>query len=350
RWVFYLNIPFGILAAILIALALEEPVEERDSGRVDFIGAVLLTGGVLSLLYALLQGGTAYAWSDPLILGLFALALASLLAFIWVERRIESPLIPLTLFSDRLFATASIHGFVAGLALFGVASYVPLFVQGVLGTSATRAGASLTPMVLGWVSGSVVAGYILLRAGPRLIVIVGTITMVSGALVLTALRVGSPQAMVLLSMLLMGLGMGLTITSYLVSVQNRVARRRLGVATSSLQFIRQIGGTIGVSLMGAVLAARFSAGLATLPGGTTLDPQTLLDRSAALSLPPAVESAFQRLLADALYPAFLIALIAALVGLAIAFFTPRGSTRQLVATGEREEPVAPLEQALNVER
>ncbi|MGH2542970.1 MAG: MFS transporter, partial [Ardenticatenaceae bacterium] len=152
RWIFYLNIPFGLLAVTLVMLALVEPVQERERARLDFVGAALLTGGVLLLLYALVQGGSAYPWGDPRILGLFALGSAMLVAFVWVERRVAYPIIPLSLFEDRLFATASAHGFLAGLAVFGLMAYLPLFVQGVLGTSATRAGATLTPMVLSWVT------------------------------------------------------------------------------------------------------------------------------------------------------------------------------------------------------
>jgi EmrB/QacA subfamily drug resistance transporter len=265
RWVFYVNIPFGFLTAALIGLALEEPIEERGDGRVDYVGAALLAAGVLSLLYALLQGGRAYAWSDPRTLGLVTLSAGCLSAFLWVERRVAEPLIPLNLFKDRLYAAASGQGFMAGLALFGATAYIPLFAQGVLGTSATRAGATLTPMMLGWVSSSVVSGQLLLHIGPRRIALLGMSVMVAGAFLLTRLGPGSPQGLAMASMLLMGAGMGFTVTAYMVAVQSRVSRRRLGVATSGLQFIRQIGGTIGVSLLGAVMAARLSTGLVALP-------------------------------------------------------------------------------------
>lgn len=339
RWVFYLNVPFGLVSAVLITLVLEEPVEEPGQGRVDYLGAALLTAGVLTLLYALLQGGSAYAWSDPRTLGFLGLSAACLISFLAVERRVAEPLIPLNLFQDRLFAAASGQGFVAGLALFGTVAYIPLFVQGVLGTSATRAGATLTPMSLGWVGGSIISGQLLLRIGPRPIALLGMSGMVSGAFMLMRLGVGSSQSLAVASMLLMGLGMGLTTTAYVVAVQSRVSRRRLGIATSGLQFIRQIGGTIGVSVMGAVMAARLSAGLASLPGGAGVDPQALLDRSREVHLPPAVASAFEHLLASALHPAFLIALVGTLAGLGFVLLTPRGSTQQLVAEGQREDRV-----------
>lgn len=340
RWVFYLNIPFGLIAAVLIAFVLEEPLDDPDDGGVDYVGATLLMAGVMVLLYALLQGGTAYAWTDVRIVGLLALAVASLVAFVWVERRVAHPLVPLRLFGDRLFATASGHGFLAGFALFGMFAYIPLFVQGVLGTSATRAGATLTPMVLGWTSGSIVGGHLLLRVGPKRISIVAMGVMSVGAFLLTQLGVDSSQTLALVSMLLMGIGMGMTITAYLVAVQNRVSRRRLGIATSSLQFIRQIGGTIGVSLMGAVMAARLNAGMASLPEAARIDPQALLDRASGIELPAEAAEAFRHLLAASLQPVFWIALIAVVIAFGITFFTPRGTTQQLVAEGEREDRIS----------
>ncbi len=340
RWVFYLNIPFGLMAVTLVGLALEEPVEARGDRRVDYLGAALLTAGVLSLLYALLQGGS-YGWSDVRTLGLVGLSIGCLIAFLVVERNTAEPLIPLNLFGDRLFAVASGQGFLAGLALFGGVAYIPLFVQGVLGTSATQAGATLMPMTLGWVSGSILSGHLLLRIGPRRISLLGMSSMVVGAFPLAQLGPDSPQSLALVAMLFMGLGMGMTLTAYLVAVQNRVSRRRLGVATSSLQFIRQIGGTLGVSLMGAVMSARLSRGLASLPGGAGVNPQALLDRSSTIQLPPSAADTFQELLAGALHPAFLIALVATLIGLGVVFFTPRGTTRELVAQGEREDRTVP---------
>jgi EmrB/QacA subfamily drug resistance transporter len=338
RWVFYLNIPFGLLAVILVGLALEEPVEERGNGRIDYVGAALLTAGVLSLLYALLQG-SSYTWRDARTLGFLGLSVGSLIAFLVVEHHTGEPLIPLNLFKDRLFAVASGQGFVAGLALFGSVAYIPLFVQGVLGTSATQAGATLMPMILGWVGGSILSGQLLLRIGPRRIALLGMSLMVAGAFPLTRLEPGSSQSLALVAMLFMGLGMGMTITAYLVAVQNRVSRRRLGVATSSLQFIRQIGATLGVSLMGAVMSARLSTGLMSLPAGAGVDPQALLDRSSAIQLPPSVADTFQALLAGALHPAFLIAMVATLIGLGVVFLTPRGTTRELVSQGEREDRI-----------
>jgi len=329
RWVFYVNVPFGLLAVTMIALVLREPLDEREPGKVDYTGAALLIASVLSLLYALLQIGEAVPWSDPNVIGLLAFAVVALAAFVWVERHSPNPLIPLDMFGDRLFAIAMGHEFLAGFALFGVVSYIPLFVQGALGTSATRAGATLTPMSVIWSVGSVMAGHLLLRHGPSRLVITGTVSILTGAGLLTLLDENSSQLVAAGALSLMGFGMGMILTSYLVSVQNRVPRGRLGVATSSLQFIFQIGGTVGVSVLGAVMASRFSAGLASLPGGEDLDPVTLLDRSSAVEIPEAISESFQTVLADALHPAFVLAAVVVSGAMLLALFAPRGTLTQL---------------------
>ncbi|MCZ2096446.1 MAG: MFS transporter [Anaerolineae bacterium] len=329
RWVFYLNLPFGLLAVGLLALVLHEPLKHREPGTVDYRGAALLVAAVLSLLYALLQGGQAYAWTDPRTLGLLGFAAAALAAFVWIERRAAHPLIPLDMFGDRLFAIAMGHEFLAGFAVFGVIAYIPLFVQGALGTSATRAGATLTPMSVVWGLGSVLAGALLLRHGPARLVIAGTLSLLGGASLLALLDERSSQLVAAGAMALMGFGMGLVLTSFLVSVQNRVPSRRMGVATGSLQFISQIGGTVGVSVLGAVMSARLSRGLASLPGGAGVDPVMLLDRSSTVELPAAVDAAFQSLLAEALHPAFLLTLGVAALALGVALLTPRGTLAQL---------------------
>ncbi|NLX10152.1 MAG: MFS transporter [Chloroflexi bacterium] len=331
QWVFYLNLPFGLLAALLVAVALVEPVEEPGQGHVDYVGAALLAGGVLSLLYALLQGGQAYSWSDGRIVGLLVAAAVCFAAFLWREQHVAEPLVPLGMFRDRLFATASAFNFLGGFVVLGTVAYIPLFVQGVLGTSATQAGVTLTPMSLTWGAGSILSGHLVLHFGPRRMTLAGSLCIVLGALLLTRLTASRQQIVAVIAVSIMGLGMGLALTSYLISVQNRVNRALLGVATSSLQFAGQIGNTLGVSLLGAAMAIRLTDGLAALPGGADVDPAAVLDRAGEAALPPAVEAALHDLLASALHPAFLIAFIGALVGLAVAILTPRGTIEQLGA-------------------
>lgn len=337
RWVFYLNLPFGLLAVALIALVLREPLQQREPGTVDYLGAALLIASVLSLLYALLQGGQAVPWTDPQILGLLAFSALTLGAFVWVERHATHPLIPLDMFRDRLFAIAVGHEFLAGFALFGVVSYIPLFVQGALGTSATRAGATLTPMSIVWSVGSILAGNLLLRHGPSRLVIAGTTGLLAGASVLALVDEGTNQLIVAAALAVMGFGMGMILTSYLVSVQNRVPRGRMGVATSSLQFVFQIGGTVGVSVLGAVMASRLSQGLASLTGGEGIDVMSVLDSASEVEIPAAIAGAFRVVLADALHPAFVLAAFVVVGAMGLALLAPRGTLDQLDQP-RREEP------------
>lgn len=340
RWVFYLNLPFGLLAVAMIALVLREPLQQREPGTVDYRGAALLIASVLSLLYALLQGGQAVPWTDPQILGLMGFSALALAAFVWVERHAAHPLIPLDMFRDRLFAIAVGHEFLAGFALFGVVSYIPLFVQGALGTSATRAGATLTPMSVVWSVGSILAGNLLLRHGPSRLVITGTASLLAGASVLALIDERTSQLIVAAALAVMGFGMGMILTSYLVSVQNRVPRGRMGVATSSLQFVFQIGGTVGVSVLGAVMASRLSRGLASLPGGEGIDVMSVLDSTSEVPIPPSIAGAFRTVLADALHPAFVLSAFVVVIALGLALLAPRGTLAQLEQAG-REDPIPP---------
>jgi EmrB/QacA subfamily drug resistance transporter len=341
RWVFYVNVPFGLIALALVWWGLNEAARRRASRQVDYLGVVLLSSGVFLLLLTLLEGGTAYTWASPRMLGLLGLSIALLAAFVYVESRVAAPILPPSLFRYRLFSVASGHGFLTGLAMFGTTSFVPLFVQGVLGTSATGAGAVLTPLILGWVIASTLGGQLILRLGYRTIIVTGMSIMTAGAAVLATVGLDSTRLHVVASMVLLGAGMGLSVTSYLIAVQNAVRRDEMGIATSALQFSRSIGGTVGVSLMGAVMAGRLLNDLSSFPGaavpGGQFNPQALLDRTDVLQVPPELLLVLRELLADALHPVFLMGLVAAVLGLAISTLTPRGRAAQLAAAWAVEE-------------
>jgi MFS family permease len=253
-----------------------------------------------------------------------------------VERRAPDPVVPLPLFSDRLFAVACIHGLLAGCAMFGSTAYIPLFVQAVLGTSATAAGATLTPMLLAWVLTSIVSSRLLLRVSYRSLALTGMTLLTVGSFLLWQTTATSGRLQLLLSIGLMGSGMGFSIPAFLIAVQSSVPRNVLGTATSAIQFTRSIGGTIGVSIMGLLLSWRLAAAL--VAGG--LDPHSVtLDR---LLDPPLAEGAaagdeaLRAALATAMEGVFLIALLAAALGLLATFWTPSGNMRQI----ERRETVA----------
>jgi EmrB/QacA subfamily drug resistance transporter len=340
RWVFYVNIPFGLLAGALVWLAWVDRAPAPASTRpsVDYGGAALLTAGVVALLLGLFELGTSTSWA---LLGLAALLFAAL---VWVERRAADPVLPLALFRDRMFAVACANGLLAGWALFGSITFVPLFVQAVLGTSATAAGATLMPLMLGWVGASIVGSRLLLRVGYRTLALIGMSLLTVGTLLMTLNDANTSQLVLLVDLALMGIGMGLTIPSFLIAVQSSVQRKHLGTATSTLQFSRSIGGTLGVSVMGAALSFRLASAL-TAAG---LDPNVvsvdeLIDPLPTADASAVLEGALRGALASAIQVVFIIALVAAALALVVTFFAPRGRIAQLAAqrsTAEGEQ-VAP---------
>ena len=254
RWVFYLNIPFGIAAALAVGCALRD----RTTGhrrQVDYVGAALLMTSVTLLVLALsgsgLDGGIG---SAPWVVPAYAGALGFGLLLVRVERRAAEPMVPLDLLSDRMVAAVAGTGLLVGVSMFSAISYVPLFVQEALGGSAVEAGRALTPLILGWVVMSMITGRVVLRVGYRPMVLAGLTCVTLAFFGLT--RVGAQSSVWLLRthLAVMGMGLGMTMLSLVLAMQNVVARRYLGVATSFGQFTRSIGGAVGVALFGAVIA------------------------------------------------------------------------------------------------
>ena len=256
-WVFYLNIPFGILAMTVIAVAYPA-APPTTQARIDWAGAALLFGGVTALLIALSDAA-------PLPLAWLAASAALLAALTVVERRVAQPILPLDLFANRLVATSLLVAFLVGTAMFGAIAFVPLFVQAVMGGSATEAGTTLTPLFLGWVLSSIAGARLSVRTGYRRVTASGITLIVIGFVMLVIMRIDSGRTMLLGSALVLGSGMGLSMLALLLAIQHGVERTRLGLATSLNQFSRSIGAAVGVAIMGAMLA-RSMAGM-DLPGG-----------------------------------------------------------------------------------
>jgi EmrB/QacA subfamily drug resistance transporter len=259
RWVFYLNVPFGAVAAVLVGWALvEEAPHERP--RIDYAGASLLTGAVTLLMVALSQTGLRGGALAPSALALMYVSAAVLIAlFVRVERRVPEPILPLDLLANRLIGTATICGFLVGVAMFGALSFVPLFVQSALGGSATDAGRVLMPLLLGWVTMAILTGRLLPRVGFRTMILTGLTFITAGFIALARIGRESAPWMLHADLAVMGMGMGMTMLSLIVAMQHSVDRRQLGVATSFGQFTRSIGGAVGVAMLGAIVAASLPA-------------------------------------------------------------------------------------------
>lgn len=244
RWVFYLNLPIGLIAALVVNHTLPE---HAYGGKVsiDWWGGLLLFLSTTLVLVALSEASPVWAAS----------ALVSIAAFARAERRAADPIMPFGLFRNRTVAVATAVGFLAGMALYGAIAFIPLFVQVTTGGSATSAGQVLTPLYLTWVFSSIVAARLLLRIGVRASTIVGMAAVFGSCAALPWLTVGSSRVLVIADMALMGTGLGFVMLSLLLAVQHSVLRTELGVATSTSLFARSIGGAVGVAIMGAILAA-----------------------------------------------------------------------------------------------
>ncbi len=338
RWVFYINIPFGLAAAILLALTLTESFERR-ARRMDYLGTALLTGGLVAVLLALLGRGGPSSGSVTLFLG----GAAALVLFVFAEGRAEDPVIPLDLFKDRILSVSAFGNLAMGGVLLGVSVYVPLFVQGSLGGTALTAGAVVASLSMGWPVGSFVGGRMLLKTGYRATLLLGSALVATGSALCVPMDRGTSLAYVVVAVVVIGLGLGFSSTSYLVSVQNAVPWRRRGVATSSVVFFRTVGGSLGVAAMGALLNAslgdRYRAAVERVTDGDPAlgrllsDPNALLQPAVRSRIPEAAYAELSGALAAALSPAFWVLLAFGVSSMAAAAFFPRGAAEDLVRGG-----------------
>jgi len=332
QWIFWINIIPGLAATAIVWFAWIDRARAHDAPprSIDYAGALLLTAGAVALLMSLTDLGAS--WALPTLAG----ALTLFGALVWVERRASDPVLPIGLFRDRMFLVACGHGVLAGCAVFGGATFVPLYVQGVLGTNATEAGAALMPMLLAWVFSSIPGTRLLLRLGYQAIALAGMVALVIGAFPLMFLDTQTNRMLLMTSLGLMGFGMGFSIPAFLIAVQSTVERSKLGTATSTLQFSRSIGGAFGIGVMGAILSAIVVAHLvaAGLDASTSLN--SLIDS-------PGSDSAVQATLRDALSAGirgvFIVGFIASVLGLLVTLLAPRGQIAQMSAERERREGV-----------
>ena len=336
RWVFYVNVPFGLAAVALIGSYLSEPphLETRRSS-IDYRGAAALAASITSLLLALIRVGKQGSMAEPELLALLGVSAVLFIVFLRLERHAEDPLLPVSLFQNRVFRVCSGIGFLAGMGLFGSISFIPLFVQGVLFGSATRAGSALTPLMLSWVVFSIASGRLILRLGYRPVVITGMVFFAAGFLGLSRQGVESAYGDLLPSMAVLGVGMGLSMVAILLAVQNTVPRRLLGTATSAQLFFRTIGGTVGVTVMGSVMSHRMIANLegTTDPAFVELarNPDSIVHEAARRALSPEAVTWLQGALADSLQGVFITGILIGAAALLLSLAFPAGSPEELAS-------------------
>ncbi|WP_369931391.1 MDR family MFS transporter [Plantactinospora sp. BC1] len=343
RWAFYVNLPLGGVALILLATRMHLP-KYRTEHRIDWVGAALLSVGITAIVLVTTWGGNEYDWVSGPILGLAALAVASLVAFALVERRVPEPILPLSLFANRNFAVISVIGFLLGFAMFGSMNFLPLFQQTVQGASATNSGLLLLPLMFGMLVVSIVVGRAITKTGRyRAFPIVGGIVMTAGMALLAMLDVDTGKLESSLYMIVLGVGMGFLMQTSMLIAQNSVEQKDLGAASGAATFFRSIGGSFGISLFGAVFANRLAdsaAGPMMAGGGEGAG----VDPAALRSLPPEQQHAVLGGLADAIGAVFVWAVPFALVVAVLAWFIKeiplRGGPTAETDTPEEQAEIA----------
>src|SRR5579871_3698479 len=373
RWVFYVNLPIGVVA-MLVLIFLMPTLKSTKSDKViiDYVGAGLLVLGTVPLLLGFTWAGSQYAWLSPQIIGLLAFSVVTLVAFVfyeaYLERHDRQPIIEPSLFKNSIFSVSTLVTIIFGMGLFGSIFFIPLYVQGVVGTSATNSGLILTPLMLTSVVGSIVSGQLVSRLGKyKWLAILGMLISVAGTLLLARLSVTSGNTDVLLAMLVLGLGMGFGMSLYTLIVQNALPTK-IGQATSALTFFRSIGGTIALAIMGSVLnAAYLPAFQGALPTQAKApqfaqaltvfnNPQVLLQPTVAAQ----VEAGFAKFhlqglfnqiieavkigLTQGIHNVFVLSLIITVIGAIAVFFLKeiplRGKARQAESSTGEVEPEA----------
>ncbi|MFY0758278.1 MDR family MFS transporter [Metabacillus dongyingensis] len=264
KWVFWVFLPLGIVALVLIWKLFPSTVKKAGE-KVDYLGSVFLSAAITTALLAFSWAGTKYDWDSVQILSLFGALVLSLIIFVFVERKAVSPILPLDLFKNSIFTISNIIGFVIGVSMFGGVMYVPYFIQGVLGYSATHSSFLTMSMTLGLVFASALGGQIISKTGKyKMQAIIGLFISAIGLYLLSTMTVETSQYLLVFYLTLVGFGIGIGMTVFTLTVQNAVDQKLLGVATASSQLFRSVGGTVGVAIMGTLLNSRMQDKMATM--------------------------------------------------------------------------------------
>lgn len=346
RWVFYVNLPVGVVALAVIAAALHIP-RRRAHHVIDYLGTFLIAAVATCLVLVASLGGTTWRWGSPQIIGLAVLGVLLAVAFVAVERRAAEPVLPLKLFGIRTFTLAAVISFIVGFAMFGAMTYLPTFLQVVHGISPTLSGVHMLPMVIGLLLSSTLSGQIVSRTGRwKVFPVTGTAVTALGLLFLHRLDEHSSTAEMSACFFVFGLGLGLVMQVLVLIVQNSVSYEDLGVATSGATFFRSIGASFGVAVFGSVFASRLADKLADAFRGVRLPPGATpgalqADPRGIAALPPALRPAALHAYASSITDVFLYAAPVALLGFVLAWFLKEDRLRGSVTAPDASETIPP---------
>ncbi|MCE7083208.1 MFS transporter [Streptomyces sp. ST2-7A] len=323
RWAFYINIPLGAVALIMITLVLHLP-RRRSKARIDWPGAVLLVTGITSLVLLTTWGGTEYAWTSPVIIGLGTLGVLAIAVFVLVERRVTEPLLPLWLFRNVNFSLVAVIGFLLGFVMFGSTVFLPLYQQTVQGASATGSGLLLLPMLLSMMVVSFVVGRTITRTGRyRVFPIIGAGLVTTGLFLLSTMDTGTTTTNSGIFMAVLGAGMGFLMQLTMLLAQNTVEIRDMGVASSTATLSRTLGGSFGVAILGAFFTARVAGELGDAAGGAAIEVSETgaqLDAASLEALPDAARQTYEQAVASGTHMVFLVAALLSIIAFVLSWF------------------------------
>lgn len=275
HWIFWVFLPVGVIAFFMIMFMFPS-TDRKEREPVDYFGSVFLTLTIVPLLLAFSWGGSQYAWGSLQIIGLFAATLVAFSIFIMIEKRVQSPVLPLHLFKNSIFSISNSVGFLQGAGMFGAIMYMPFFVQGVIGTSATASGLVMMPMTLSMVVASAIGGQMITKSGKyKKMALTGLCIMAAGMIAMAFMSTESTNLIAVIMMIIVGMGLGISFPVFTLTIQNAVEQKLLGVATASSQLFRQIGGTVGVAIMGTIMTVRMQSKIESLSAESGLNTENI---------------------------------------------------------------------------
>ena len=333
RWIFYINLPFGILALVITSAVLHIPKVKREH-KIDYFGALILVSAVTTVLLATSVYGPEDGWTDSRTLTVFGLGLFLTLAFLWQETRAKEPILPLRLFKNHTFSLTSVLGFIIGAGMFGAIVMLPLYLQVVKGNSATEAGLKLIPLMLGIVSMSIFSGKRITTTGKyKIFPIVGAAVMTLGLILMSTLNETTSFGVLSIYAILVGAGLGLSMQTIVIALQNSVDFQDMGIATSSNTFFRSLGGAFGTAIFGTIFSNRVAYYLQdNIASLQSTDPQSLVgfdpakleqittNTSIITTLPPTIRDTVLHSFAQTFHVVFLAAAPITFIGFVLAFF------------------------------
>lgn len=323
RWAFYINLPLGAVALAMVTAVLHLP-KKKAEGRIDYLGAALLTVGISSLVLVTTWGGTEYAWTSTVIMELIAIGVVSLISFVVVQKKAAEPILPLHIFRSLNFTLMSVIGFITGFVMFGAMLFLPLYQQAVQGASATNSGLLLLPMLLAMMVVSFFSGRFTTSTGKyKIFPIAGTVLMVIGLFLLSQMDTDTTRFTAGLYMAVLGAGMGCLMQITMLVAQNSVEMKDMGVASSSATLFRTLGSSFGVAIMGALFNSRVEHTMSERAGelgGKVTEQSAQLDAASLAKLPDAVAGAYQHAVSAGTHSAFLLGAGIGVLALVAALF------------------------------